>query len=162
MPNTQNYREQGGASDVIGLEGTLDIKGTLKKDGGDVTEDMVFTKVITATLAEIKAGKTLIVNPSATKKIMIVGGEVKAAGTAATATSVDIEDTANAKVAVMDVAGLADGAIFDLRGEATANIATTLAVALGAGLDVQAKDIGTALTGTTSIRFILDYKIVSP
>lgn len=126
MPNqnqTKIYTEQGGAKQVVLSGGEievqsgaeLDLQGTLKVAGVDLTAQMVFKVVNTVTLAEVNAGKTIL--PAITgKSYRIVGGYLKSTGAFAALTSIDIEDTNGTPVTVASYAQaqLTDGAEFDL------------------------------------------------
>lgn len=112
---------------------------------------------VTATLAEINAGKTLI--PAvAGKKIRITNFAAIAVGTFAATTSVDIQDGAAVpvKVAVLPVADLDDATVLPL----TANVGAGFGVPLTTAEEVVVANVGSAATGGTSIRFILTYDLV--
>ena len=65
MYNTPNYTEQGGAKTVIG--GEIDVTGTLKLDGDEVSVIPAFSLSTATTVSGIKTDFNLLLNamPSA-------------------------------------------------------------------------------------------------
>jgi hypothetical protein len=136
------------SSQVIG-----DIAGL-----ADALADRVQVAEVTATLAEINAGKELIAGVTG-KTITVVGLTARVSGTFATTTSVDVQsDNATpVKVRVDAVAALSDGAI--LHDEATnTTLSAGWATALGSGDGLEVANVGTAATGGTSITYTVAYK----
>lgn len=60
MYNTLNYTEQGGEKTVIG--GVIDITGTLKLDGDEVTTVPTFSRSTATTVSGIKTDFNLLLN----------------------------------------------------------------------------------------------------
>ena len=60
MYNTLNYTEQGGAKTVIG--GEIDVTGTLKLDGDEVSVIPAFSLSTATTVSGIKADFNLLLN----------------------------------------------------------------------------------------------------
>ena len=60
MYNTPNYTEQGGAKTVIG--GEIDVTGTLKLDGDEVTTVPAFSLSTATTVSGIKTDFNLLLN----------------------------------------------------------------------------------------------------
>ena len=60
MYNTLNYTEQGGAKTVIG--GEIDVTGTLKLDGDEVTTVPTFSLSTATTVSGIKTDFNLLLN----------------------------------------------------------------------------------------------------
>lgn len=110
---------------------------------------------VTATLAEINAGKTLIPAVSG-KQIRVTNYAAIAVGTFADTTSVDIQDESATKVAVLAVADLDDATLTPADGALGAGFA----VPLTAGEALEIANVGSAATGGTSIRFVVTYDLV--
>lgn len=165
---TQVYIEQGGAtlnvgaSGAVAMAGTMDITGTLKKDGVDITAANVLAYVGDVSLAEINAGK--IVLPVITgRQYKIVGGYLKSTGAFAALTSIDIEDTNSSPVQIASYAQaqLTDGAEFNLQSTVSGQTkgAGWLA-ALTASKGVRVIKKGSNGTTATKVTVILLYVIV--
>ena len=117
----------------------------------DNTEGL-FSYVVTATLAEINAGKVIIAAKTG-KKIRVVDYIARVAGAFGANTSVDLQSgTTGTKVTAIARAGLTDGAILM---PSSAN--TTLGAGFGADLEVgeslKVVNVGTTATTATSIKF---------
>lgn len=117
----------------------------------DNTEGL-FTYNVTATLAEINAGKVIIAAKTG-KKIRVVNYIARVVGAFAANTSVDLQSgTTGTKVTAIARAGLTDGAILM---PSSAN--TTLGAGFGANLEtgesLKVVNVGTAATTATSITF---------
>ena len=112
------------------------------------------------TLTQVKAG-TVIVEGRKGKSVMVVGGQMISTGKAATATSIDVKDTAGTPVVAVAcaVAGLTDGAQLDF--DAASNVTrTTYRAKLTVDQGLQIADTGTALTGTTALEYYVEYVYV--
>lgn len=163
------YLSVGDTIEVIGADKLSSVKYVVSAiTSGAVTiaelasasVSQVNTAIVTATLAEINAGKILI--PAVTgKQIKVVGFELLVSGTFATGTSIEIEDDETTPVvtASIAVAALSDGAsIFP----------NTANVTLGAGYlaastvskNIKVTITGSDFTGGTSIIFKLQYQLV--
>lgn len=115
---------------------------------------------VTATLAEINAGKILI--PAvAGKSIKVVDYIMRVAGGWATATSVDLQSTNDTpvKVNVALIAALTNGAVI-VPPTANVTLSAGFGAALGAGDALKVINVGTAGTGGTSITYTITYAIV--
>lgn len=120
---------------------------------------IVQTALVTATLAEINAGKTLIAGVTG-KSITILDYKAKVSGGFTTTTAVLVQDTTDTPVVIATnaVAALTNGNILN---EKTSNVTmgagylTTLA----AGKGVVVANSGSAAAGGTSITFRIDYTI---
>ena len=158
MPNVKNYfaQPQGtNETDNIGnFGGTINLTGTLQ------SSVVARTELVTATLAEINAGKVLI--PAVTgKKIRILDIDALVAGNFATGTSVEVEDSNGTPVVSLSyaVAALTDGAFLE---------ADTANVTIGAGYmadltiskSLNITKTGSDFTGGTSITLMIAYQYV--
>ena len=115
-----------------------------------------------ATTAEVIAGK-IIVPPDSSKAVIITGGWMRAAGSAGTATSVDIKDTTGTPVVgvAIAVAALTDGTMVDF--DAAANVTWTTygtAFAKGKGLQIKQTTAGGNLSTTTAVDYVVKYILV--
>lgn len=111
---------------------------------------------VTATLAEINAGKTII--PAVTgKQIRVVDYVATVAGTFTTTTSVDLQDESATNVTALAQADLSDGAIL-LPSDGT--LGAGFAAPLTSGEALQVVNTGTAAAGGTSITFNVSYLLV--
>jgi hypothetical protein len=93
----------GGTLTVAGAQtvsGSIDLTGTVSKDGTDLTSQLHFTKYDRVTIAEVNAGHELL--PAiATRQYRITGVKIRAIGGAAgSVTSVDIQDDNGTPVVV--------------------------------------------------------------
>lgn len=113
---------------------------------------------VTATLAEINAGKELI--PAiAGKSIKVISFTSRVTGAFTTTTSVDIQSS-NAvpvKVAVHAVAGLTNGAVITSAPTANTTLGAGFSVPLGSGDALRVANVGAAAAGGTSIQFTINY-----
>jgi hypothetical protein len=115
-----------------------------------------------ATLNEVKAGK-VILGPEPGRTITVHDGWLRAiGGAAATATSVDISDTADTPVVVfkMAVGGLTQNNVARI-GLATHYSATTIGSPLTPGKGLRIDDAGGVLAGPTSIDYCIFYTVES-
>lgn len=111
-----------------------------------------FTYEVTATLAEINAGKEIIAAKTG-KSIKVVNYTAKVSGTFADTTSVDLESgTTGTKVTALAVAGLTDGAVL-FPTSANNTLGAGFATSLEVGESLKVTNTGTAATGGTSITF---------
>ncbi len=111
-----------------------------------------------ATAAQVNAGK-LIVQPRKGKKLVVTGGHMVAlGGNAATATSVDIADTAGTPVVAVacGVAGLTQNTRLDFRAASNVTL-TTFQVALTAEKGLQIIKAGSDLATATSVDYYVEY-----
>lgn len=123
----------------------------------DVAGSYPFAQVadVTATLAEINAGKEII--PAVTgKKIQVLDYIAIATGTFATTTSVDLQDESATKVAVLAVADLDDATLIPADGALGAGFGVPLTVSEA----LEVANVGDPAAGGTSIRFIVSYILV--
>lgn len=111
-----------------------------------------------ATTAQVNAG-LLIVEPRKGKQIQVVGGHMTAlGGNAATATSVDLKDTAGTPVVAVacGVAGLTSGTQLDF--DAAANVTlTTYRKPLTVDKGLQILKTGSNLATATSVDYYVEY-----
>jgi len=115
------------------------------------------TVVVTATLAEINAGKTLVPAVSG-KKIRVTNWAYRVTGAFTTNTSVDLQSTTSAeKVAVVGQAALTNGAIIL---PLAANVGAKFGQDLTVTESLSAVNVGTAAAGGTSISFTITYALV--
>ena len=130
----------------------LKLSPTLAADRTVKTVDVV------ATLAQINAGLVLIPGKSGAS-VRVLDYVARVTGAFATGTSVELEDTNGAPVAISTIAeaGLSNGAVLV---PASAN--TTLGAGFGkaatAGAGLQVVNNGSAQTGGTSIEFTITYQ----
>lgn len=124
--------------------------------------DIVYSTVVSATLAEINAGKTLIVGiPN--HYIVVVDFLAVSTGAFTTATSVDlVSDSVN--IVSFPIAGLTNGAKLAPSSSGSTlgagfNPLTMQTAALGDPITVQ--KTGSSAAGGTSIAFHIFYKLVS-
>jgi len=161
---TPNYAEQGGARSVIGAAGELDIIGTLKKNGVDLTEQLTFTYAARHTLIELNAGITICA-AIAGKKYKVTHYYFRVIGGAATAaTDVRLQDSNSSPVVVvtMAVAGLAEDDEID-SDDTIANITKGAGwmTALTAAKSLDVVKTGSAMTTMTHLDVIVEYQIVA-
>ena len=123
----------------------------------DVAGSYPFAQVadVTATLAEINAGKTII--PAVTgKQIQVLDYIAIAAGTFADTTSVDLQDESATNVTALAVADLDDATLLPSDGTLGAGFGVPLTVSEA----LEVVNTGSTATGGTSVRFIVSYKLV--
>ncbi len=130
-------------ADIAGLQTALDAKPN--------------TIQISATLAEINAGKVLIAG-SGTKKITVTNYIARVTGNFAAGTSVELESTAGSPVAVTTIAeaGLTDAAIL-MPGSANTTLGVGFGAQLGAGDGLKVVNNGSAQTTATKIDFTITF-----
>lgn len=131
-------------ADVAGLQAALDAG--LK------------VAVVTATLAEINAGKTLVAGVTG-KAITVTNLTARVAGNFAATTSVDVQSSNGTpvKTNVLAVAALTTGAVL-IPGSANTTLGAGFAVPLGADDGLRVVNTGSAATTGTSIQFTVTYK----
>ena len=112
----------------------------------------------TATTAEVTAGH-IVIPAAAGRQYTVTDAWVKAAGTAAGATSVDLTDETTI-VAIFTAAGLVDATLLRA-GTATTGVAANLLTALADDTPLYLKKVGAALTTTTAIEYMVDYVVTS-
>ena len=117
----------------------------------------VQTAVVTATISEINAGKTLITG--ATGQAITVSNVIaRVVGTFATGTSVELESTNGTPVPVLTYAETAiAGTTVLVPGAANTTLGAGYGVPLGTGDGLQVINNGSAQTGGTSIEFTINY-----
>lgn len=120
------------------------------------TSPFISVARVTATLAEINAGKVLV--PAVTgKQIQVTSFAYRMAGTFTTTTSVDLQDTAAQKVAVVPVASLVNNTtVLPL----TANVGALFGAPLTVSQSLNVANVGTAAAGGTSITFTVSYVLI--
>lgn len=113
---------------------------------------------VTATTAQVNAGLTLLAaNANAT--VTVVGVWLSFTGTAAGATDIRISDTAGSPVDVITVlVAAANGTIVTEAGGSNITVGT-FAAALTAAKGLQIRKTGSALTGTTSVKVRVLYRL---
>lgn len=131
-------------ADIAGLQDVLDVT--------------VRTARVTATLAEINAGKTIVAGVAG-KKIRVVGYVARVSGNFTTTTSVDLQDESATKVTALGVAGLTTGAILQ-PSSANTTLGAGFAADLATGEDLVVANVGTAAGGGTSITFTVQYALI--
>lgn len=115
-----------------------------------------------ATTAQVNAGLR-IVEPRSGKKIAVDGGFLRAlGGAAATATSVDIADTAGTPVVAVAcaVAGLTANAALDFRAAESVTLTTPLGAPLTVDQGLQIIKAGSNLATATSVDYVVFYHYV--
>ena len=158
MPNVKNYFAQpqgtNETDNIANFGGTINLTGTLQ------STVVARTELVTATLAEINAGKELI--PAVVgKKIRVLDIDAKVSGNFATGTSVEVEDSNGTPVVALGyaVAALTDGAFLEAD---TANV--TIGAGYMADLTVskalRVEKTGSDFTGGTSITLMIAYQYV--
>lgn len=156
--NALNYGDS--PTDAKNIDNVWNFGGTVNFTGNMQSTKIAHTQLVTATLAEINAGKELI--PAITgKKIRILNIDGKVAGNFATGTSVEIEDSNGTPVVALQyaVAALTDGAFLE---------ADTANVTIGAGYmadltiskSLRIEKTGSDFTGGTSITLMIAYQYV--
>jgi hypothetical protein len=154
--NVKNRFEQ---ADVNG-DNPLVLNGSVKVNDADVTNDQVFVKEITCTLAEINAGKVLV-DGVTDRQLQVVDFTALVDGTFTTCTSVDIQDDTliPVKVAVIAVAALGTGSMLKPN---TANVTRDVGfgLKLAAGKSVVVANVGSAALAGTAIKFFIFYKVI--
>ncbi len=149
---TQSYQSAQVIGDIAGLQAALDVltAGVLAS---------VNTVRVTATLAEINAGKEIV--PASTgKKIRVINYAARVVGAFTTTTSVDLQDgTTGTKVTALGVAGLTNGALL-LPSSSNTTLGAGFAADLATSENLKVVNTGTAAAGGTSITFTVTYDYV--
>lgn len=118
---------------------------------------VVRVAVVTATLAEINAGKVIVPALSG-KSIVVTDFAARVSGNFTATTSVDLQATTTTatKVQVCAVAALTDAAVLK---DGTANVTRGAAMygSAPAGESISVANVGTAAAGGTSITFYVTY-----
>lgn len=158
MPNVKNYFAQpqgtNETDNIFNVTGTMNLTGTLQST---VTPN---AQLVTATIAEINAGKILI--PAVTgKKIRIVDIDAKVAGNFATGTSVEVEDSNGTPVVALSyaVAALTDGSFLEAD-TANVTIGAGYMADLTSGASLNITKTGSDFTGGTSVTLMIVYQYV--
>lgn len=117
----------------------------------------VKTATIVATLAQINAGAVLLPG-TAGKSIQVLDVTQLVSGAFATGTAVVLESTDASPVVVEStaVAALTNGAVV-LKSTSGVTLGAGFAVKLNAGVGLQVAETGSAMTGGTSITFVITY-----
>jgi hypothetical protein len=110
------------------------------------------------TTAEVNAG-TVVIAPMVDRVITVVDAWLRATGSAATVTSVDITDTASSPATAVAFAraGLTDGTV--LRAGAANTTATGLGTALTEDCGVKVIKNGSDLATTTAVDYFIFYTV---
>ena len=159
--NDLNVIKQPGSDgdNVFQLNGTVNLNGIVNNTAANYSSTAVKTALVTATLAEINAGKTLIAAVT-DKVITILDYKAKVVGNFTTTTAVLVQDTTGTPVVIATnaVAALTTGAILN---ETTANVTMGAGylAALASGKGVVVANSGSAAAGGTSITFRILYTI---
>lgn len=163
VQSTNKVITSAGVNPVIGFaldQATADtqvIRVYIRTPGSDSVSPALKTVNVTATLAQINAGLTLI--PGAPgRAITVTDITERVVGAFTTTTSVDLQST-NAtpvKVSVAAVAALTNGAVLK-PGDANVSRAAGYAVPLGSGDGLAVANVGTAAAGGTSIQYTITY-----
>lgn len=156
--NLNIFRQPGTVNDNKN-DNVAQFNGTVNLDGKVFSSFIPQVVVVTATLAEINAGKTLIAGVDG-KSILITGYQAKVSGNFASTTAVLVEDTSGSPVVVATnaVAALTNGAILQ-PGTSDVTMGAGYLAALAAGEGVVVANSGSAATGGTSITFRIEYTI---
>lgn len=142
---TPGYTSTGTIAAVAGLQTALNQR--------------LQTARVTATLAEINAGKILIAG-TATKQIRVVNYAARVVGAFTTTTSVDVQsETTGTKVTALAVAGLTNGAIL-MPSSSNTTLGAGYAADLEAGEGLKVVNTGSTAAGGTSITFTVSYAII--
>ena len=133
-------------ADIAGLQTALDIG--------------VKTVNVTATLAEINAGKTLIAGVTG-KAIKVISYTARVSGTFGANTSVDIQSSnvTPVKVGVLANAALTNGSVLTSAPSANTTLGAGFSVPLGTNDGLVVANVGVAATTATSIIFTINYSI---
>lgn len=145
---------------TVNLAGTINITGNVTNNANATfSTHLVQTALVTASLAEINAGKTLIAGVTG-KVITVLDYKAHVVGNFSTTTAVVVEDTSGSPVLIATnaVSVLTSGNILN---EKTANVTMGAGylAALAAGNGVVVANSGSAATGGTSITFRILYTI---
>lgn len=110
------------------------------------------------TTAQVNAG-TVVLAPQVDRVITVVDAWMRATGTAATVTSVDITDTNSSPVTAVAFAraGLSDGVV--LRAGASNTTATNLGKALTEDKGLKIVKNGSDLATTTAVDYVIFYTV---
>lgn len=141
-------------ADIAGLQTALN---TLQTNIDTANANAVHTAIVTATLAEINAGKTLVAGVTG-KKITVLNFIERVLGNFAATTSVDVQSSnvTPVKVAVAAVAALTTGAVL-IPGTANVTLGAGFGAQLGTGDGLVVANVGSAATTGTSITYTITY-----
>lgn len=164
-----SFLSVGDTIEVIGADKLSSVKyvvtasastGVTIAELGSGATTQVNTAIVSATLAEINAGKVLIATVSG-KQIKVTGLELQVVGTFATGTSVEVEDDNGTPIVVASYAqaGLSDGANL-LPNSANVTIGAGYLAALTLDKNLVVSITGSDFTGGTSITFKIQYQLV--
>lgn len=158
--STGLYPAVGWAFEKAASDGDLINVFITTPDAG-ISSNGVKTAVVTATLAEINAGKTLIAGVAG-RKIIVSNFIERVTGTFTTTTSVDLQSSnaSPVKVGVSAVVALSNGAVLTSAPSANVTLGAGFGVPLGAGDGLVVANVGTAAAGGTSIQYTINYAIV--
>lgn len=154
--NVKNKIEQ---ADDTG-DNPINLDGTIKSLGKDVTEDMVYEATIEATLAELNTGKRLIDGVSG-RYLRIVDIEALCDGTFTTATSVDVVGSSGVPIMTYAIAALVNQRLCKHLSVLSPLIVKGVGLGfnLAAGESVDVGVTGAAIAGGSRILFLIKYKI---
>ncbi len=130
--------------------------------GGSTGQGKIHFKAGRLTAAQVNAG-TRVIPPRADKKLMIVGGQLVAiGGAAATATSVDVNDTTGTPVVGVAVACTAMTENTQMDFDAASNVTrTTYRAPFAAGKGIQVIKGGSDLATATHVDYYIEYVYVN-
>ncbi len=158
------HRPKGGKSEIIESGGTLQVKsgGKLLLDAGSelYSSGLLKVAIVTVSLAELNAGKTLIAGVAGKSiRVLQILNVVTGAVQTATAVTVTTTDGATA-IVTWAVAALTDGARLNT-GSTISNqtIGAGHNTALTAGQGVTAQKTGSAATNNTDQKLTIYYTI---
>lgn len=167
--NTLIHRDQGGAVETVEagglltIAGTINITGTLKKDGADITAVLPLTVHSVVLLAELNAGKEIIAAVTG-RQIKVLGYYLRVNGSsAATGTSVKLQDGAVSPVVLVTALTAALTSGVEISSENTVSNVTKGAgflTPLTVSKALNIANVGTAMTGLTSIDVVVRYTLV--
>lgn len=148
---TQSYQSAQIIADISGLQAALDVLTAAAAASVQSTR-------VTATLAEINAGKTLIAGASG-KTITVLDYTAVVSGNFATGTAVLLQSSAGSPVVVSTIAeaALTTGAILT-PDDADTTLGVGFAAPLGSGDALKVANSGSNQTVGTSITFTITYK----
>jgi hypothetical protein len=163
VASTKKVITNAGVNPIIGLSlDKITADGQLVRvyiktlDVNQTAQPFIQVARVTATLAEINAGKVIV--PAVTgKQIQVQNFAYRMSGTFTTTTSVDLQDTAAQKVAVVPVASLVNNTtVLPL----AANVGALFAAPLTVSQPLSVANVGTAAAGGTSITFTVSYTLI--
>ncbi len=149
---TPSYELAQVIADISGLQAALDVL-----TANDTNSLQTFK--VTATLAEINAGKEIV--PAVTgKKIRVVNYAARVVGTFAANTSVDLQSgTTHTKVTALGVAGLTNGAVL-MPSSSNTTLGAGFAADLETSENLTVVNTGSTATTATSVTFTVTAQYV--